>query len=342
MPHHPELIAAYMGEGAALHQAVFGTTVPEAVAEAVHAFCRRELGAGVAEGLFFESSVGSVHGLRLEDGRHVALKAHAPSQPPAFLETVSRAQRHLFHRDYPCPEPLLGPRPIGSAHATVEALVDRGERADGHDPAIRRLLAEALAQQVRLCESFDGAEAIAARPFHVPSGGLYVSPPQARFDFDRTADGAAWIDRLAQRAQAVLDAAPGRMVIGHLDWSVKQCRFTEGAISAVYDWDSLAWMPEPVVVGQAAAMFPATWYMNVPLAAEPEEARHFVAEYEDARGARFSPRELQAIAAAATNVLAYCARCEHASEPAADRFAAGGFREALARNGEAYLQLFSA
>jgi hypothetical protein len=54
----------------------FETTDPARVAGIVSAFCAEHLGAAVDRYEFFAGGVGTVHGVRLTDGRRVALKAH--------------------------------------------------------------------------------------------------------------------------------------------------------------------------------------------------------------------------------------------------------------------------
>jgi hypothetical protein len=90
---------------------------------------------------------------------------------------------------------------------------------------------------------------------------------------------------------------------------------------------------ECVLVGSAAAHFPVTWYLSVRLTPTPEEVAQFVREYEDARRVSFTPAEHRQIAAAATYVIAYTARCEHAID-LQGKYYAGSFREALAAAGD--------
>ncbi len=60
--------------------AVHGTGDPRAIATEIDAFCRRELESPVAEALWYQSSIGAVAGLRVEDGRRVVVKGHQPER----------------------------------------------------------------------------------------------------------------------------------------------------------------------------------------------------------------------------------------------------------------------
>src|SRR5687767_8440667 len=77
---------------------------------------------------------------------------------------------------------------------------------------------------------------------------------------------------------------PGRMVVGHADWSPKHFRFMDGKVGVIYDWDSLRLAKETNLVGHTATHFPYaeyyTEYFDVPRRASPEEARCFVEDYE--------------------------------------------------------------
>jgi hypothetical protein len=105
----------------------------------------------------------------------------------------------------------------------------------------------------------------------------------------------------------------------------------------VYDWDSVAVDLEPILVGEAARSFTATWYLDVPIMPSPEEAAAFVREYEQARGRAFAPAARETLRAAALYATAYTARCEHARDPRAGDFPPGSAREALAVYGDRFL-----
>lgn len=338
-----DLIAATIGpwETPFVERAIFGTSDPAQIATSIDTFSRSELGSAVAEGLFYESSQGAVSGIRLEDGRRVVVKAHPPEQPLAFLRAVYEVQHNLSRRGYPCPRPLLAPRPLARGHAMSEELVDSGSYADAHDPTIRRMMAERLAELVRLTRDLTALPGL--RPGLVSRwlpDKLWPTPHSAIFDFEATTVGSEWIDGLARAAKETLLRAShlSQPVIGHTDWSVKHFRFEDGKVRIIYDWDSIALDQEPIIVGDAARGFTMTWNLDkpVPLAPSAEEAQAFVAEYEAARGKAFTAEERIIMCAAATYAIAYTARCEHCLDPNPIDFPTGSYREALARYG-AYL-----
>src|ERR1044071_4706440 len=65
-------------ERAHVDLAIYGTDDPSLIADAIDQFCRRELGSSARNGLFYQSSIGSVAGVTLADGRRVVIKAHQP------------------------------------------------------------------------------------------------------------------------------------------------------------------------------------------------------------------------------------------------------------------------
>jgi hypothetical protein len=316
---------------------VFGTRDEAAIDAAVDGFCRAHLGAGVDRVLFRATSVGVVRGVRLEDARRIVVKAHHPRTSARTLAAVQRVQAHLRREGFPCPSPLLGPTPLARGVAVAEELVDTGEFRDTHDPACRRLMAEALAWHLELargCEqpaalrggwSLYGTDRLWPRALHSPA-----------LDFEATAAGAGWIDAIAARAKP-LASAPGPRVVGHHDWSGKHVRFEGDRISAVYDWDSLALGREAVIVGNAAMTFTANFDLpGVGVAPSPDEVRAFVDEYSAARSAPLMHGERRQIAACATFIAAYTARCEHCvdRDPGTDP---DSFIGALRTHGDAYL-----
>ena len=333
----------------ALARSVLGTDDPRRIADALGSFCASRLGSSVRRVLFCEISVGAAFGLLLGDGRRVFLKAHPPARGPNFLRAVHRPQGHLARRGFPCPGPVVGPEPFLSGHATVDEYADAGSYRDAHDPAIRREMARALARQVELCSGLPGVGALAEggmRWPEGPQGALWPEPHNVLFDFEATAQGAGWIDRIALAARRARPEGAGEIVVGHRDWSAKHFRFEDrgGAprLRVVYDWDALSADREPIIVGFAAATFTATWYLKVrSRAPSPWEAERFVSEYEGARGEPFSGPERSAAFCTAVYMMAYVARCEHAVDPAGEDLRAS-FRRALCARPDGYLGLFSA
>jgi hypothetical protein len=101
-------------------------------------------------------------------------------------------------------------------------------------------------------------------------------------------------------------------VIGHRDWRAENMRFDAGQVVAIYDWDSLGFLTEPELVGNAAHYFTSDFRV---------ERRHqipsldntlaFAADYQAARGRPFADQEALALRASIVNAMAYTARCEH-------------------------------
>ena len=288
---------------------VFGTGDGEEIERAVDAFCVEALGSRVAGHEFFDASVGSVHGVRLEDGRRVVVKARRGGTSVEPIGASQVAQKHLAESGFPCPMPLVGPAPLAAGVATAETMPEAGERGDPHEPDVRRAMAVTLARLVDLCRPLrlEGLEAGSG----APDGTLWPSPHDARFDFERTSIGAEWIDALALRARArlVLD---GPKVVGHRDWRAENLRFASAEVVAVYDWDSLGILSEPELAGGAAHYFTSDFRVEgrrqLPTL---EEALAFIDDYEAARWLTFSEEERATAHASLVNAMAYTARCEY-------------------------------
>jgi hypothetical protein len=308
-----DVIAAVLGDDRpALEQDIFGTDRPDDIANQVDAFCRAHLGSAVANYEFFATSVGSVHGLRLLDGRRLVLKAHRSDVPVEHLVAVQRVQETLSATSFPAPRPLLSPTRIANGVAIVEELLDRGQPADAHDPAIRQAMATGLARLIQ------GAPTIPAvgrlERWRDAVDRLWTQPHDRRFDFPATAGTAGWIDTLADEALRRFDELDdGSAVIGHGDWRVEHLLFERGAISAVYDWDSLSVGLEAAFAGAAAHAFTANWSEPDAPAQLPdlEESLAFLDAYQLARGKPFTDRDQRLAHAALVAALAYSARCAH-------------------------------
>jgi hypothetical protein len=294
-----------------LERAIFDTNSAEVVAAEIASFMSDQLDTAI-EALFYSASVGIVVGLRLTDGVEVVVKVHRWNVSVERLQDVQRVQAHLSDLGMPVPRPIVGPKPLGSGIAVIEEM-RRGDLADGHQPEVRKSLAEGLYKLVESSKPLIDYVDLGVPLVLLDCGeDLWPEPHDARFDFEGTSVGAKWIDDLGREARRRLFEVPGQTVIGHFDWRVQNLGFSRGVISAIYDWDSLGRAPEPVVVGCAAAQFSAVWgdHVTSPLPIL-DEMKSFVELYESARGQTFTPGEREMLDAANLWTCAYGARCQH-------------------------------
>jgi hypothetical protein len=291
---------------------VFESTEALSIVAAVDAFCRAKLGSGIDHYEFYWPSVGSTHGLCLNDGRRVVVKVHRATADVAHLAAVQTVQGHLASAGFPAPQPLLGPTPLANGIAVAELLLDRGAWEDAHEPQIRKLVAGGLFRQIDLCRKSVGLPGLESSTAAMRQ--RWQTPHDLRFDFPATSDGAEWIDHLAAEALRRLDEeGAGEPAIGHSDWRVEHLRFAGGGLVAVWDWDSLGSGLEPAFVGSSAHSFTADFHVDdLDVVPTLQEALAFIADYEAARGAPFSAAEHRTAVAALVATMAYSARCEHA------------------------------
>jgi hypothetical protein len=197
---------------------------------------------------------------------------------------------------------------------TAEVMLERSPGIDGHDPGVRVALATGLAQFVDLSRAHRDDLGRVAHPMRVPDGALYPTPHSPRFDFGSTARGAEWIDDLRARATTRLQASTEvSSVVVHGDWRIENLGVRGGRLVGVYDWDSVHVAAETIAVASAASTFSVDWNQRtVRRFPVVHEIGAFVADYEAARGDKFTPQECGMLAAAMVASLAYGARCEHA------------------------------
>jgi hypothetical protein len=209
-----DFIAERIGPEARIERSIFGTDDPEAIWAQVVEACP-----DAVECFAFEVSIGALLGLRLRDGSQIALKVHLGRVEPHYLEAVQRVQEHLWARAFPCPKPL-GVR----GRATLEQWRDDGVYRDAHEPEVRCVVAEYLAELCRVTDALQPPPGL--EPYVAPPDApLWPVPHNVLFDFEATAGGAEWIDEIAAAAKPLRDAGAGRLVIGHGDWTVKHFRF---------------------------------------------------------------------------------------------------------------------
>jgi hypothetical protein len=292
--------------------AVFDTVDPELIEASLIGFVESHLGSA-SKALFYKSGVGVVAGVRLTSGRDVVIKVHRWNVTVDRLSAVQRVQTQLTDKGLPAPRPLAAPQPLGAGIATMEEL-RAGGPVVGHDSAIREACAAGLYRLVNAGVDPNEVNELGAPLMIRPSGAaLWFEPHDLRFDFEATARGAEWIDELAATARRRMEESdPLAAVVGHFDWRVQNLAFDGDRIVGIYDWDSLAIAPEPVVVGNAAAIFTADWTSEDP---DPlpslAEMQAFVDDYEHRRPTPFTQTERKVLDAANLFACAYGARCQH-------------------------------
>ncbi len=321
----------------AVERAILGTGEANEIVTMIESFVGSRCGP-ISDGVFYRPGVGIVAGLRLNDGCEVVVKIHRWNVSLTRLAAVQKVQATRADEGLPVPRPLTEPEPLVHGIATIEEL-RRGARASGRDPAVRRAIAEGLHTFITAAAPLVGHVNVGTPLLLRPAGApLWFEPHDVRFDFDRTAAGAEWIDSLAALARRRLEKAGSNVVIGHFDWRVENLAFQDNDICAIYDWDSVCAAPEAVVVGNTAAQFTAGWTDSEddPLPSV-SEMRSFVSDYELARGATFDASERELLDAANLFLCAYGARCQHSDmtkHPEIARTANSGWYRLLRERGE--------
>jgi hypothetical protein len=295
--------------------AVFGTDDPAAVAEVLTERVATALGVPVVAARFYDPGVGVVAGLELADGRAVVAKVHrATFVSRERLVAVARVQADLAAAGVPAPAPLAGPLPLGHGWLCVEEHRG-GDAAVGYDPAVRRAMATALHAFVHAALPHADRDGLGSWLGEPIIGDVWPEPHDLRFDLAGTTSGAEWIDDAARAARATLTTTVLADVVGHLDWRVQNLAFADHQVSAIYDWDSVALVPEPALVGSTSVIHPVDWRLELP---DPlptlAQLDGFVADYEATRGAPFSDDEHEVLAAGQRWIASYGARCQHSDD----------------------------
>lgn len=316
-PLEDVLGAEFNGEYRADLATITGQRSNQEIATLVERLVRDTLGASMRGAFFAAKSVGAVFGLELGSGERVVLKLFHPSQSLAALRVMQHIVELLERSEFPVP------RCRSALLQTEDAIVGAfyefvdGNQRDGHDPDVRHELARTLASLTRIVELEDPKELLLAP---TRQGVLWPDSHRSFLKLDEVPE-ASWIDDVGRHAQSVVQAVHLPMIPAHLDWGVKNARFHEDRICAVYDWDSVCAASEAEMVGRAAAQFTAQWDLPAPLVPTPIEAQAFVEEYEQARGRSFSEEERRVIVASANYLVAQVARLEFASgNPQSDGF----------------------
>jgi hypothetical protein len=247
----------------------------------------------------------------------VVLKGYQPRWTPPFLAAVKRIQVALHVQGYPCARPLDVELRVGDATMLVESVLPDPGKSYLTD-ATRDALATGLADLVERCRTLDEPD-LALHPLQVPFDGPFREPHSPIFDFPATRTGAEWLEDIALRSRSLMEEDTSVHVIAHTDWSSRNIRVDGHGPIAVYDWDSLALVPE----SEAAAIGATTWSKSggtndpTPGASDIDK---YLDTYEARRGEPFTAVQRRAYLAACVAVMAYTARCEHSIDPHEQRW----------------------
>ncbi|HEY7268698.1 MAG TPA: hypothetical protein VH951_02610 [Dehalococcoidia bacterium] len=266
-------------------------------------WCLEYLGSRPVETLFRSSHLSTVIGFRLADQRQVVVKVR-PDEPR--LRECFRIHRYVWESGFPCPEPLAGPGPLGRAIVTAEAFVLR-TAPDSMPERFATAAAELLARQVRQCTNIAIETTLEPTPAWVgwDNTGRERWPPPDDVDADlNELAGPEWLDSVADAISPLLKACRLPRVIGHVDWYPENFSWDAAGIKAVYDWDSLALLPEAAIAGGASVLYLAH-RGHIPTVGEGEA---FIDAYAAARGRAWTSEETRIARAAGLWNLAFDAK----------------------------------
>lgn len=273
--------------------------------EALAAWCRRWLGAPPVAELFESGYLSTVKGLRLADGREVAVKVRRSEPRLAGCAVVHRA---LWTDGFPCPEPLVDPRPLDGYAASAETLV-AGVDQPPPKSDLARLSAEWLARLVELAPDSRSVPGLAPSPSFAgwdhTGAELWPAPEDGDVDLNACPE-PRWLARVAAAVRDYLRGYAGDAVVGHGDWHPGNQRWQGGQLIVVYDWDSVVVQPEPAIAGLAAVSFLGIGSLD--RLADVGESAAFLDAYARARGVRWTSGDYAACWAAGLWLRAFDAK----------------------------------
>lgn len=279
------------------------------------AWCRQYLGSAPVASFFGADHLSQVRGLRLADGREVVLKLRGRQERLLGCHAVHRA---VWEAGIPCPEPLVGPRPLAEDEpnwwVSAEAWADAPEIRTGDDlPEVyARLLAEIVAAAPAL-DSLPSLEPPVSWLWfdHADPGRTWPPPASDRWDPHRIeAELPPFILATARRARARLLADDVRVdgrIVGHGDLSGLNTRW-RGPHPIVHDWDSVVALSEAVLAGSTAADHVSDTRTRL---ATLTEADRFLDAYAAARNRSWTKAETEIAHAAGAWLAAHNAAFEH-------------------------------
>lgn len=241
--------------------------------------------------LLRDGHLSAVYGLRLGDGREVVIKASRDES--GRVAACVAAQAALARSGFRCPAPLTSVTSVeGDLAVHAEEFWPGGEMLRGDDPDVARCYAAVYAD---LMERLGQVRVPPPLPSPHWLGwdhqGPGPWPPIHELDSRDQSLVPGFVTATAIRATKRLRRSQDHpKVLGHADFEAQNMRWAGRELLVLYDWDSLAWMPEPVLVGSAAGVFANT---EAPTLAPLDSSAAFIETYQVMRGRRFSTDELE-------------------------------------------------
>lgn len=256
-------------------------------------WCAEHLGGRPDHLLWQTGHLSWVGALRLADGTEVVVKVREDNPRLAGCHQVHEIARRAR---FPCPQPLVGPQPLGGLIASAEQHLPGGVPGRWDDP---NLADRTAAQLHRLV-------AVLPQPDALPT--LQPPPPWTGWD-DQRADpwpppdegpdlcadpAAAELRPLALTLTEMLRTARLPVVVGHADWYQGNLRWNGDRLLAADDWDSIAALPEAALAGCAAVSFrPGPPAAPDSPGADVTDTGRFLEFYAECRGRPFNPLEMR-------------------------------------------------
>jgi hypothetical protein len=308
------------------HRRLFGVSDAGAVVHRIVEFSDEHLGVQPADIVFYTVSQGAVAGLVFADREPVACKfLPVGYEPIQVLSACRRVQAAARRAGLPVSTPVAGPVPWRDALVMVDSWLPSPPPSAGSDPAVRRIMADALWQSVAALASQDERDLAASR--------LSSASLATRLDVE---GAPSWLSDLVTTSLNRVAAYRAPPTVVHLDWRTQNVRIEGDDVVAIYDWDSVALETEARVVGDAAAMFSVVYGLPNSSVPTPEAARAFVDDYEAARGRVLTRVERDVVGAAVVRKLAGQALTEHIRDPAGAKLGPLSIRSALLEHGMEY------
>jgi hypothetical protein len=266
-------------------------------------WCVDHLGAAPVDLLHRTSQMSEVLGLRLADGRQIAVKARPGGN--GREATCVEVQRTLAAQGFPAAAPLTGVTVHHGLAIHAEQWRPGGEMLRGDDPATTARYARLLARLVTLAADVEiGGSAPGAVPPPLPN------PPWVRWDREYPPEpGPPLPDVVRDAMRRIRDRMSAvwlPRVLGHADWETQNLRWHGISPYAVHDWDSLAWLPEAAIAGSACGAFASA---EVPTLAPIASSVAFLQAYQQARRP-FDDEEIEVAWAASLWLALHNARAE--------------------------------
>jgi hypothetical protein len=275
--------------------------------------CIKYLDSKIGKIFFQYMSVGYSLGIILENGIKIHFKIlNKKWEDIETLKFKIDYQNYLQNNDVKTLKYLSPPVLQDNQFFIISEFNQNGEFVDTQRPEYRKVIAREL---LKINNCFKQYPIKDNKKYSLIEDNIsedgWADTHNVNFNFSRHKNETSWInEKMHDSLKTIKEYSEfENKVISHNDFTGKHFRFKDGAITIIYDWDSLNYMSLYRNVASAALTFPYNDEIGNIKFSGYNDLFAFFDDYQEAGNFRFNKNELTLLSAYCTYLASYTCKC---------------------------------